>query len=118
MTAIARNYLGRVLMPSSISLYRLLMAEAPRVPELGEISYKAGAARAVANLARYLAEQMAKGTLCVADAPLAAEQFFAMLLGFLQVRALLGVHPHPAPPLPSRPIAPASRPFPISPHTT
>src|SRR3546814_7214613 len=62
MTAIARNYLGRVLMPSSISLYRLLMAEAPRVPELGEISYKAGAARAVANLARYLEEKMAKGT--------------------------------------------------------
>src|SRR3546814_17581285 len=86
MAAIARNYLGRVLMPSSISLYRLLMAEAPRVPELGEISYKAGAARAVANLARYLEEQMAKGTLSIADAPLAAEQFFAMLLGFMQVR--------------------------------
>src|SRR3546814_18658104 len=99
MAAIARNYLGRVLMPSSISLYHLLMAEAPRVPELGEISYKAGAARAVANLPRYLEEQMAKGTLCVADAPLAAEQFFAMLLGFMQVRALLGVDQNPEPPM-------------------
>src|SRR3546814_20841684 len=63
MTAIARNYLGRVLMPSSISLYRLLMAEAPRVPELGEISYKAGAARAVANLAR--SEELRVGKGCV-----------------------------------------------------
>src|SRR3546814_19970284 len=98
MTAIARNYLGRVLMPSSISLYRLLMAEAPRVPELGEISYQAGAARAVANPARYLEEQMAKGPLSIADPPLAPAQFFAMLLVFMQVRAPPVVHTHPAPP--------------------
>jgi hypothetical protein len=67
----------------------MLVAEAPRFPDLAREIYVGGAARAVEELATYLEDQTRRGTLAVDDPPLAAEQFFGALRGNLQVRALL-----------------------------
>jgi hypothetical protein len=67
----------------------MLVAEAPRFPDLAREIYLGGPARGASELALYLAQESRKGTLAVADPALAAEQFFGALCGHLQLRALL-----------------------------
>ena len=95
--ALAEEVMTLMLEPSSLALHRLLVAEAPRFPELGAIAYRAGGERPLDVLADYLREQAAAGTLAVSDPRLAAEQFFGMLVGHIQIRALLGVEARPSP---------------------
>ncbi|MGH6944084.1 MAG: TetR/AcrR family transcriptional regulator [Geminicoccaceae bacterium] len=98
LEAFARRFLTLLLMPSSLALHRMLVAEAPRFPDLAREIYVGGPARAVDQLAIYLAEESHNGTLAVEDPPLAAEQFFGSLRGNLQLRALLGVGAAPGAP--------------------
>ncbi|HET6655609.1 MAG TPA: TetR/AcrR family transcriptional regulator C-terminal domain-containing protein, partial [Gammaproteobacteria bacterium] len=66
-----------------------------RSPELREIYYRSGPDLAVETLSAYLQEQTRRGVLRVTQPRIAAEQFFAMLGGHLQIRALLGLDPTP-----------------------
>jgi TetR/AcrR family transcriptional repressor of mexJK operon len=95
LTAFARGYVALLLAPSSLALHRLLVAEATRNPDLAVASYRAGGEPAVSELAEYLAQESAKGTIAVEDPKLAAEQLFGMLTGHWQVRALLRVEEAP-----------------------
>lgn len=97
LDALAREVMALMLEPSSLALHRLLLAEAPRFPELGAAAYRTGVERPVDVLASYLDEQGRLGALAVPDARLAAEQFFGMLAGQIQLRALLGVELRPDP---------------------
>jgi AcrR family transcriptional regulator len=89
LEALARRFLTLLLLPSSLALHRMLVAEAPRFPDLAREIYLGGPARAVDELAAYLEEQNRRGTLAVEDPALAADQFFGALRGNLQLRALL-----------------------------
>ena len=89
LEALARRFLTLLLMPSSLALHRMLVAEAPRFPDLAREIYLGGAARAVDELAAYLEDQNRSGMLAVEDPALAADQFFGALRGNLQLRALL-----------------------------
>ena len=89
LEALARRFLKLLLMPSSLALHRMLVAEAPRFPDLAREIYRGGPARAVEELASYLEEQSRRGMLAIEDPTLAAEQFFGALRGNLQLRALL-----------------------------
>jgi TetR/AcrR family transcriptional regulator, mexJK operon transcriptional repressor len=95
LTALGREVMALMLQPSSLALHRLLVAEAPRFPELGRAAWRAGGERPVAALAGWLQEQTRQGALAVADAALAAEQFFGLLVGHIQIRALLGIETEP-----------------------
>lgn len=95
LAALADEVMALMLAPSSLALHRLLVAEAPRFPELGAVAYRTGGQRPVDALAAYLEEQTRAGALAVPDARLAAEQFFGMLVGHIQIRALLGVEVRP-----------------------
>jgi TetR/AcrR family transcriptional repressor of mexJK operon len=95
LSAIARQFLDVLLMPGSLPLYRLVLAEAPRFPELGPIFYRSGPDRVAAAIAAYLEEQGRRGILNVADARLSAEQFLGMVLGHLHIKLLLGILPEP-----------------------
>jgi AcrR family transcriptional regulator len=97
LTTFARSYVEVLLDPASLALHRLLVAEAPRNPDLVGASYRSGGAQAVLALAEYLAEETAKGTLAVPEPRLAAEQLFGMLNGHLQVRALFHIETRPSP---------------------
>ena len=95
LRSLGREFLDVVLDPSSLGLYRVLLAEVGRFPELGQSTYQQGPARSVATLARYLADEHARGRLEVPDPVLSSEQFFGMLMGHMQLRALLGVENRP-----------------------
>lgn len=91
LLALGRDFLALMLKPSSLALYRLIVAESARFPELGGVIYAVGAGRLLAMLSEYLAWETRNGRLVVSDPDLAAEQFLGMLGGRLQFRALLGV---------------------------
>jgi TetR/AcrR family transcriptional regulator, mexJK operon transcriptional repressor len=89
LDVIARRFLDMLLAPSHLALHRMLVAEAPRFPDLAREIYLGGPAHAASELAHYLAQATRRGALAVADPALAAEQFFGALCGHLHLRALL-----------------------------
>ncbi len=92
---LARRFLVTILASANMALFRVVVAESGRFPELAEAFYRAGPATAVDNLAGYLAELARAGAICVADPAASAKLFFAMLRGDLYLRRLLDLAPEP-----------------------
>jgi AcrR family transcriptional regulator len=67
-----------MLAPQSSMIYRVVVSEAEKFPELARCFYDSGPARVHATLADYLARATALGRLRVADPGFAAEQFLAL----------------------------------------
>jgi len=89
LTQVGCVYLRMVLSADAIGLYRLLVAEAPKFPELGETFYQAGPQTLRQHLMDYLVRQHMAGKLHVPDARLAARQFFGLVKSDHQMSALL-----------------------------
>jgi AcrR family transcriptional regulator len=98
LTAVGRQFLDVLMMPGSLPLYRVVLAEAPRFPELGLVFYQAAPERCAVALAQYLAELDARGVLAVSEPRRAAEQFLSAVLGHIHIRMLLGVSDAPPSP--------------------
>ena len=81
LTRTARRFLEVVLAPEGMALFRALVAECGRFPNLAEAFYRSGPLLAAGNLADYLAELDRKGILAVDDPLRAARLFFALLRG-------------------------------------
>lgn len=84
-----------VLLPEALAINRVVVAEAPRLPEVGEAFYSAGPVPALARVTRLFNDLTRHGQLSVPEdeAPLVAELFLNMLKGDVHTRALLGVPP-------------------------
>lgn len=92
---IGRAFLDLLFAAGSLQLYRVVVAEAERSPELGQVFFRIGPDEGAGTLAAYLTEIDRRGILRVPDARLAAEQFFGMVLGHLHLKLLLGVMAQP-----------------------
>ncbi|MDB5509898.1 MAG: hypothetical protein JWL93_2367 [Hyphomicrobiales bacterium] len=95
LVTIGETLLSAALRPRSLALYRLIVTESARLPELGRALYMRGPRRAVLELAAYFAAEVSRGRLQMPDAEAAAEQFLGMLNGHNQLRALMGVATRP-----------------------
>ena len=73
----------------SICLYRVVVSESPREPELGRIFYAQGPGRVIARLSEYLRRAAARGELRVADPDLAARLFLGAVLSYQQMLRLV-----------------------------
>ncbi len=60
------------------TMYRVVVSEAGKFPELAQAFYDAGPRRAMGELAERLRAETARGRLAVPDADFAAEQFFCL----------------------------------------
>jgi TetR/AcrR family transcriptional regulator, mexJK operon transcriptional repressor len=87
------TYLRLLLSPVSLALYRVVIGESARFPELGRAVYEAGPATAAKRLAAYMRQQTDVRALAVADPNLGARHFLEMVKGDLHFRALLGSAP-------------------------
>nr|WP_161338993.1 TetR/AcrR family transcriptional regulator [Sneathiella chungangensis] len=90
------EFLTLMLGPSSLALYRLIVAESGRFPELGNELYRVGSGRLIGVLADYFTWETTRGRLAVMQPDRAAELFVGMLSGRVQLRALLGVDETPS----------------------
>lgn len=95
LSQIGRAFLDVMFMPGSLPLYRIVLAEAQRFPELGRVFYETGPKVICAALAAYLEAQARAGALRIEDAAFGAEQFFNLVIGMSDMRALLGIHADP-----------------------
>ena len=88
---VAESFLVTVLSVPSMALFRVVIAECGRFPELAEVFYRAGPAIAIDNLSRILGELDETGALSVPDPASSARLFFAMLRGDLYIRRLMNL---------------------------
>lgn len=74
--------------PTSIALFKLLLSEASRQPQVAEMFNTIGPSRSFAFLSRYLAQQMAAGVLKPMDPGAAARCFVGPLVAYLLTRTI------------------------------
>ncbi|MBV9655176.1 MAG: TetR/AcrR family transcriptional regulator [Acetobacteraceae bacterium] len=75
---IGRRMIQLMLSAPSLTIYRVVISEAFKFPELARLFFNAGPARAVRSMADWLDKETRKGNLAVPDPEFAAEQFFAL----------------------------------------
>jgi AcrR family transcriptional regulator len=86
---LALNLLHLLGAPDALCLYRVIVAEAPREPELGRIFYAQGPGRVVAGLAGYLTRAAGRGELRIGDSDLAARLFVGAVIAHHQILRLV-----------------------------
>jgi len=82
---------------TTLALYRLVIAEGVRFPELAHAFFENGPGRASEGLAAALKEFERKGEIRVTDRRRAAEHFIGMLRDDLHLKVVLGLHSPPTP---------------------
>ena len=88
---IGRAFAEHVLSPQVLGLYRIVVAETARFPELGRTLYESGPLRALGRLAEYLQRLTDRGLLDVPEPHIAARQFFGMIRSDFYLRRLFGI---------------------------
>jgi AcrR family transcriptional regulator len=76
---IGQEYAQLLTSPNIQPLFRVVIAEASRFPELGTELYHRGKEPFLKRLYAYLQAQVAVGTLVITDIPLASRQFLGMI---------------------------------------
>ena len=92
-----RRLLAIYMSPAVIGVYRSIMTQAPRFPELARAFYDKGPGRASDRLAEVLEEAKARGEIQLGDCHAAADHFVGMLRDNLHLRVILGLRPPPSP---------------------
>ncbi len=91
------RYLAIVTSAACLNLNRLVIAEAPRIPELAERFWKLGPGRSRAFLTEFFDRQIERGVLRMQDSSTAADHFLDMLSGTPRLQCLIGVRAPPGP---------------------
>ena len=94
----AHGFLMTILAAPNTALFRVVIAESVRFPELAAVFYRAGPATAYDYLAGYLGKLHQAGALSAPEPKESAHQFFTLLRGDLHFRRLLNLTPPPRSP--------------------
>jgi TetR/AcrR family transcriptional regulator, mexJK operon transcriptional repressor len=84
----ARHMLAVALTPEALALYRIIIAEGARFPNLSRILHELGAAAGIERIAHHFGERAAGGEMRAIDPHFAAEQFIMMVVAAPRRRAL------------------------------
>ena len=79
LLAIGRAYAELLSHDQTVALFRVVTAEAPRFPELGQELYERGKKPYLDRLGVYLQREVDARTLAIRDLPLAKRQFLGMI---------------------------------------
>jgi len=75
LTHYGTSFLTILMAPQQMAIYRVVIAESERFPELGRAFFESGPRVVMARMADYLAELMDQGVLRQADPLIAAQHF-------------------------------------------
>ncbi len=81
--------------PALIGVYRTIVAEANRYPDLGRTFYECGPARATSRLAEVLEAAKARGEIHARDCIRVADHFVGLIRDNLHLQVVLGLRPPP-----------------------
>ena len=90
------EFLRSLVSPNGQELFRLMVGEARRFPEVGRLFYSGGPKMTVSLVEEFLKGAHERGALNVPDPVLAAEHFVSMVRGEIVLRCLMGVTPRPS----------------------
>lgn len=93
LTRLGEQYLGHLYSEETVQMFRILVAEAQRSPELARVFYEVGPARGQQGLQNYLEGAKARGALDIPDCSLAAEQLLSLCKGRSHLQFLLNLIP-------------------------
>jgi TetR/AcrR family transcriptional repressor of mexJK operon len=88
---IARDFNNLLCTGDGLTMYRIVVAEAPRFPELGRIFYESGPKVMIDRIAGVLRRAGERGLLDVDDARIAAIRFISLIRGELHLTRILGL---------------------------
>lgn len=96
LRAIGQRMIAMMLSEIGLIIYRMVIADAAKFPDLARGFFEAGPVRAIGYLANWLTEETRQGRLAVSDPEFAAEQFFTLCQTHLVVRRRLCLASDPA----------------------
>jgi len=91
LLAFGDAYRTRLLSPEGLAIFRTMVAEAPRFPELAKQFFRQGPHTTRKRLAKYLAHAMEAGELRKDDPDFAAEMLTAALIDLDRLRGLINL---------------------------
>jgi TetR/AcrR family transcriptional regulator, mexJK operon transcriptional repressor len=97
LRTLGRRMVELMISPVGRTIYRVVISEVTRFPELAHAFFDAGPARAIQQLSDWLAEETRRGRLVVTDPEFAAEQFFSLCQTRLVLRQKLALLDAPGP---------------------
>ncbi|NJP35495.1 TetR/AcrR family transcriptional regulator [Micromonospora thermarum] len=83
LRTIGTRYAALLTRPGMVALFRIVIAEAPRFPELGETQFKLGKEPFFDAVRRYLEAEGRAGTTQLDDPEMAATQFLGMIANYV-----------------------------------
>jgi AcrR family transcriptional regulator len=92
-----RRYLEILMTPATLALYRTIVAEGVRFPELSQVFFENGPGRSTVRLASVLDGFRERGEIDMKDTTRAAEHFIGMLRDDLHLKTVLGLRPPAGP---------------------
>ena len=95
LTGIGLRVLRFLLLPRTLAIFRMVVAEAARFPELGAAFMNNGPQAFRDRFRDWVVQQEAAGHLRAPDPRMASEQFMALLRASLFMRATLSLPPAP-----------------------
>lgn len=95
LKALSRRYIAYFVRDNTVHIFRLVIAECQRSPELAHIFNEAGPAYGRRRLAEKLAQAHARGLIDTPDPVLAARHFLALCKGGVYFDRLLNLAPIP-----------------------
>jgi TetR/AcrR family transcriptional repressor of mexJK operon len=95
LRGIGKRMVQMMLSDVGLAIYRVVISEAAKFPDLARGFFDAGPARAIGFMASWLAEETRRGRLTVPDPAFAAEQFFNLCQTRLVLRRKLEMLPDP-----------------------
>lgn len=91
LLAFGDAYRTRLLSPEGLAIFRTMVAEAPRFPELAKQFFRQGPHTTRKRLAKYLVQAMEAGELRKDDPDFAAEMLTAALIDLDRLRGLINL---------------------------
>ena len=96
LTDLGRKLLSVALQPEPLAIYKMMVVEASRFPNLARLFLERNREHAMGGLIRVLDTYAERGEIELADPQMMAEHFFILVVGLPQRLALIGVREEPA----------------------
>lgn len=93
LSKIARNFVSMFATGRALAFYRIIIAQVPRFPELGQIFFDSGPRILMDRIADFLSHATERGQLDVPAPKLAAVQFIQLIAGDIPLEGMLGLPP-------------------------
>lgn len=96
LLSIARAMMASAMAPEALAISRILIAQAPRFPDLARTAHQEGWQRGISVLSAVLSQFVRDGQIAIEDCDLAADLFLSIVIGRQTRLAMLGIDTDPA----------------------